>query len=208
MAQATTRLGLVTREMPAWTTVVDSPAGSLDLIADQDGALTHVLFRDEMRFSRSPELQVDPVRFAEVITQLREYFAGTRTEFDVPLAPRGTPFQREVWLALRRIPYGETWSYARQAAAIGRPSAARAVGAANGRNPIGIVVPCHRVIGADGSLTGYGGGIDRKRWLLLHEQQVLGQARVTVSVAASQISVPPANRCAVKPSSVLSPPTG
>src|SRR5687768_5674580 len=108
-----------------------------------------------MRFAPfDPWLRTDPGPFAEVTTQLEEYFAGTRRDFDVPLAPRGTHFQQEVWMALRDIPYGETWTYAKQAVAIGRPSAARAVGAANGRNPIGIVVPCHRVIGADGSLTG------------------------------------------------------
>ena len=186
--------------IPFWTTVIDSPIGPLDLNADQSGALTHLLFGGEMRFAApSPELRADPAPFAEVIGQLDQYFAGTRKEFDVPLAPRGTPFQREVWLALRDIPYGETWTYAKQAVAVGRPSATRAVGAANGRNPIGIVVPCHRVIGADGSLTGFGGGIDRKRWLLAHERDVLGQPRVTTPVAASQVSGPPANRCAVTP---------
>ena len=199
----------MTREVPAWTTLLDSPVGAIDLIADEDGALTHLLFRGETRFSPvNSELRMNPAPFAAVIAQLDEYFAGTRKEFDIPLAPRGTHFQREVWLALRDIPYGETSTYAKQAVAIGRPSAARAVGAANGRNPIGIVVPCHRVIGADGSLTGYGGGIDRKRWLLAHERHVLGQIRVTAPVAASQVSVPPANRCAAKPSPSLSPPTG
>ena len=199
----------MTPEVPAWTTVIDSPVGSLDLVADQDGSLTHLFFRGEMRFAPfDPWLRTDPAPFAEVITQLEEYFAGTRKDFDVPLAPRGTHFQREVWMALRDIPYGETWTYTTQAVAIGRPSAARAVGAANGRNPIGIVVPCHRVIGADGSLTGYGGGIDRKRWLLAHEKEVLGQLRMTSPVAASQVRVPPAKRCAVTPSPTLSPPNG
>ena len=199
----------MTRELPAWTTVIDSPVGSLDLIADHDGALTHLLFRGETRFSLlNPELRTDPAPFAEVISQLEEYFAGTRNEFDVPLAPRGTSFQREVWMALREIPYGDTWTYAMQAVAIGKPSAARAVGAANGRNPIGIVVPCHRVIGTDGSLTGYGGGINRKRWLLDHERDVLSQRPVTAPVAAFQVSVPPVNPCSAKPSPVLSPPTG
>ena len=199
----------MTREVPAWTTLLDSPVGAIDLIADEDGALTHLLFRGETRFSPvNSELRMNPAPFAAVIAQLDEYFAGTRKEFDIPLAPRGTHFQREVWLALRDIPYGETWTYAKQAVAIGRPSATRAVGAANGRNPIGIVVPCHRVIGADGSLTGYGGGIDRKRWLLAHEGHVLGQARVTAPVAESQVSVPQAKRCAAKPSALLSPPRG
>ena len=106
-----------------------------------------------------------------MISQLGEYFAGERTRFDLALAPAGTRFQRAVWAALRTIPYGETRTYTEQAVAVGRPSAVRAVGAANGRNPIAIVVPCHRVVGADGSLTGFGGGIDRKRWLLAHERQ-------------------------------------
>jgi methylated-DNA-[protein]-cysteine S-methyltransferase len=190
----------VTPEVPAWTTVIDSSVGSLDLFADQEGALTHLLFRGEKRFpSLDPDLRRDPAPFAEVISQLEGYFAGTRKDFDVPMAPRGSSFQRDVWMALRDIPYGETWTYAKQAVAIGRPSAARAVGAANGRNPIGIVVPCHRVIGADGSLTGYGGGIDRKRWLLLHERDVLGQLRVTAPLAASEVSVPPAKRFTTTP---------
>jgi methylated-DNA-[protein]-cysteine S-methyltransferase len=102
--------------------------------------------------------------------QLDEYFAGKRRSFDLPLAPRGTEFQREVWAVLRAIPFGTTWSYARVALRLGRPGAVRAVGAANGSNPIAIVIPCHRVVGSDGSLTGYGGGLPRKRWLLAHEK--------------------------------------
>lgn len=105
--------------------------------------------------------------------QLDEYFAGERTAFDLPLAPTGTEFQLRVWAALRTIPYGETWSYGQLATSIGNPAASRAVGLANGRNPIGIIVPCHRVIGADGSLTGFGGGIDRKQFLLHHEAPTL-----------------------------------
>ncbi len=101
-----------------------------------------------------------------MIRQLEEYFAGTRKQFDIPLALRGTPFQLEVWHALQQIPYGETRTYAGIAHAIGRPTATRAVGAANGANPIPIIVPCHRVIGSNGSLTGFGGGIDVKRRLL------------------------------------------
>jgi len=101
--------------------------------------------------------------------QLREYFAGHRRTFDVPLAPEGTGFQQRVWAALLAIPFGQTRSYGQIASAIGRPSASRAVGAANGRNPIAIIVPCHRVIGASGALTGYAGGMDAKRWLLAHE---------------------------------------
>jgi methylated-DNA-[protein]-cysteine S-methyltransferase len=105
------------------------------------------------------------------IAEVDEYFAGKRTEFSIPLAPDGTPFQREVWNALLAIPFGETRSYADVARTIGKPRAVRAVGAANGRNPLGIVVPCHRVIGADGSLTGYAGGVLRKKFLLALERQ-------------------------------------
>jgi methylated-DNA-[protein]-cysteine S-methyltransferase len=107
--------------------------------------------------------------------QLCAYFAGELCEFDLPIRMAGTPFQRLVWQGLRTIPYGVTISYAELARRVGHPGAARAVGAANGRNPIGIVVPCHRVIGADGTLTGYGGGLDRKQWLLEHEASVLAR---------------------------------
>lgn len=105
--------------------------------------------------------------------QLVEYFAGTRQEFDLVLDPAGTDFQRRAWTALRAIPYGRTISYGQQAAQLGAPAAARAVGVANGRNPLSIVVPCHRVIGASGALTGFAGGLDTKAWLLAHEQAVL-----------------------------------
>jgi methylated-DNA-[protein]-cysteine S-methyltransferase len=108
----------------------------------------------------------DAARFEEARRQLDEYFAGHRAEFDLPLSPRGTAFQREVWAALQTIPYGEVRSYGQIAAQIGRPGASRAVGLANGRNPISVIVPCHRVIGASGALTGYGGGLPRKRLLL------------------------------------------
>jgi methylated-DNA-[protein]-cysteine S-methyltransferase len=103
------------------------------------------------------------------VRQLTEYFSGARCEFDLPLRLHGTTFQTRVWHKLTEIPYGQTWSYGQLARRIDQPSASRAVGLANGRNPIAILVPCHRVIGADGSLTGYGGGIERKRWLLAHE---------------------------------------
>jgi O-6-methylguanine DNA methyltransferase len=111
--------------------------------------------------------QARPLRAAA--EQLDQYFAGARRRFDLPLDLPGTPFQQRVWQALSEIPFGETLSYGQLAARIGKPGAARAVGLANNRNPISIIVPCHRVIGADGSLTGYGGGLDRKRWLLAHE---------------------------------------
>ncbi len=115
----------------------------------------------------------DPVAAREVVTQLREYFVGQRTEFSLRLAARGMEFQRRVWDTLNEIPPGETRSYGQIAARLGQPSASRAVGAANGQNPIAVVVPCHRVIGANGTLTGYGGGLDRKRWLLDHETRSL-----------------------------------
>ena len=107
--------------------------------------------------------------FGDIAAQLGEYFAGGRFAFDLPLAPRGSAFQLRVWQALRAIPYGETTSYGAIARSLGVPEGARAVGLANGQNPISIVVPCHRVIGADGSLTGYGGGLPAKQWLLAHE---------------------------------------
>ena len=106
---------------------------------------------------------------AETLRQLSEYFSGSRRDFELPMRLEGTAFQQRVWRELTKIPYGETWSYGELAKRIGNPNASRAVGLANGRNPIPILVPCHRVIGSDGSLTGYGGGLDRKRWLLSHE---------------------------------------
>jgi methylated-DNA-[protein]-cysteine S-methyltransferase len=155
--------------MPLREVRLESPVGRLRLVAEDD-ALVGVLFPggDEL-----PAAPLEPGRAHAVLDrareQLNEYFAGDRVAFDLPLAPQGTAFQRTVWRALERIRFGETCSYAEIAAAIGRPTATRAVGAANGQNPISIVVPCHRVIGADGSLTGYGGGLPRKRWLLAHE---------------------------------------
>jgi methylated-DNA-[protein]-cysteine S-methyltransferase len=116
----------------------------------------------------------DPTPFTEVIRQLKEYFAAQRTDFDLPLRLAGTPFQRSVWAALREIPFGQTMSYGQLAQRIGRPAAVRAVGLANGRNPIGIIVPCHRVVGATGALTGYGGGLERKQYLLELERHALG----------------------------------
>jgi methylated-DNA-[protein]-cysteine S-methyltransferase len=140
---------------------IDSPIGELLLVGD-GSALTAV----HMDGDPGPGWRRDPGALREPAEQLLAYFAGELREFDLPLAPRGTPFQREVWSALREIPYGRTVSYAELAAAVGRPHAARAVGAANGRNPIAVVIPCHRVIGASGALTGYGGGLERKRLLL------------------------------------------
>jgi methylated-DNA-[protein]-cysteine S-methyltransferase len=160
---------------------LDSPVGTLVLTAS-DGALTRLERKARGRAGRtagatshgrhgeasrgaSPAERV----LLAAQRQLEEYFSGKRTQFDLPLAPSGTAFQQQVWRALLEIPYGKTWSYQRLARAIGRPTAMRAVGACNGRNPIAIIIPCHRVIGADGSLTGYGGGLPMKRWLLAHE---------------------------------------
>ena len=141
--------------------ILDSPIGPLLLIGD-GRALTGL----RMDASPEPGWRREPGAFAVAREQLRAYFARERTEFDLPLAPHGTPFQLAVWQALTEIPYGETASYGEIAARLGRPSASRAVGAANGRNPIGVIVPCHRVIGSNGTLTGYGGGLERKRMLL------------------------------------------
>lgn len=142
---------------------VPSPIGPL-LLTASDGALTGLHMAPHPRLPGSAVR--DPDALADAAAQLAEYFAGERRAFELPLAPSGTPFQLRVWEELRAIPYGETRSYSELAAAVGRPSAVRAVGAANGRNPIAVIVPCHRVIGADGSLTGFGGGLERKRALL------------------------------------------
>jgi methylated-DNA-[protein]-cysteine S-methyltransferase len=138
---------------------LDTPIGTLWLFAGEEG-LEHVSFR-ELPGGRSPSPVLDEAR-----AQLSAYFAGELDRFDLPLAPRGTAFQRRVWEEVARIPYGGTSTYSAVAGALGAPSACRAVGAANGRNPLPIVVPCHRVIGTAGSLTGYGGGLHRKRALL------------------------------------------
>lgn len=155
--------------------VLDSPVGPLTLVA-AGGALVGLYLTDQ-RHRPAEEIfgPADPAPFIEAAAQLGEYFAGDRTEFDLPLAPAGTAFQRAVWRALLEIPYGRTISYGQLAAGIGTPTASRAVGMANGRNPIGIIVPCHRVVGATGDLTGYGGGLERKRQLLTLERQGSGQ---------------------------------
>ena len=163
---------------------ISTSIGDLILAADDDGAITRVGFGgdavaeaigdsgeaaphgDATASSRDAAAALDAAA-----TQLREYLAGDRTDFDLPLRPYGNPFEQLVWAELARIPYGETTSYGEIARRIGHPGAARAVGRANGRNPIAIVLPCHRVIGSDGSLTGYGGGLDLKRALLTLEAQ-------------------------------------
>jgi methylated-DNA-[protein]-cysteine S-methyltransferase len=159
-------------------TVLDSPVGPLTLVA-VDGVLAR-LNMDRQRYAPDPASfgPRDDGLFAGAAAQLEDYFGGTRTEFELDLALAGTPFQQRVWQELRAIPYGETVSYGQLADRIGQPTASRAVGLANGRNPVSIIVPCHRVVGADGSLTGYGGGIERKRYLLAHEQRVSGRALI------------------------------
>ena len=157
-------------------TTIDSPIGPLLLIADRQ-ALTGIYLDSERGAPRPEQLGEDdpghPV-LAAAAMQLAEYFAGERQDFDVPLTAAGTDFQQLVWAELVEIPYGETISYGELARRVGKPSASRAVGLANGRNPVPIMVPCHRVIGANGTLTGYGGGIERKQWLLTHEREHAG----------------------------------
>ena len=162
-------------------TVIDSVVGTLTLVAE-DGAIVG-LYMDLQRHRPDDEKlgepdprgrEVEP--FKSAADQLDAYFAGELTDFDVPLAPHGSEFQRRVWAALQEIPYGRTESYGELAGRIGSPGGARAVGLANGKNPIGIIIPCHRVVGADGSLTGYGGGLDRKKQLLDLELAVSGAA--------------------------------
>jgi methylated-DNA-[protein]-cysteine S-methyltransferase len=145
-------------------------AGRNDGWLDGDGtsATSDILVSSAARGARPSET------VAIAVEQLREYFAGRRRNFDLPLAPRGTDLQRQVWHALAKIPYGTTVSYGELAAKLGRPQAQRAVGAANARNPLSIVLPCHRVVGAGGALTGYAGGLDVKRWLLEHEGVPVG----------------------------------
>lgn len=149
----------------------ESPVGPLTLHSD-GAALTGLEF-DEPRHPLAANPRGEDRVLAQARRELDQYFAGHRTAFDVPLAPRGTPFQLRVWMALRAIPYGTTRTYGQQAAVIGAAKAVRAVGAANGRNPISIIVPCHRVIGAGGALTGFGGGLERKQFLLDLEQGAL-----------------------------------
>ena len=154
-------------------TVIDSPYGPLTLVAD-DGVLCGLYMTDQRH--RPPEEsfgEPDGSPFGEAEEQLDAYFAGVLKEFTLELRLHGTPFQAAVWQELRRIPHGETRSYGQLADTLGNPGASRAVGLANGKNPIGIIVPCHRVVGADGGLTGYGGGLERKRRLLDFERGLL-----------------------------------
>jgi methylated-DNA-[protein]-cysteine S-methyltransferase len=151
-----------------YTTLLPSPVGDLLLRADDDGRLTEL-------YTRHDGATTTDWPYPEIIAQLDAYFAGELEHFDVPMAVHGTDFQKRVWDELTRIPYGETISYSELARRLGDPKLVRAVGVANGRNPISIIIPCHRVIGADGSLVGYGGGLERKKWLLEHEEVTSGR---------------------------------
>ncbi|SDD63602.1 methylated-DNA--[protein]-cysteine S-methyltransferase [Actinokineospora iranica] len=159
-------------------TTVDSPVGPLTLVA-ADGVLSGLYMTDQRHRPGEESFgERDGLAFGPVLEQLAAYFAGELTEFDLPLSFAGTPFQQTVWTALCDIRFGEIVTYAELARRIGRPTASRAVGLANGKNPISIIVPCHRVIGSSGGLTGYGGGLDRKRHLLDFERAgVPGAAR-------------------------------
>jgi methylated-DNA-[protein]-cysteine S-methyltransferase len=147
---------------------LESPIGPITLAGDDD-ALTRLVMHDQRHAPEMHAWPQDPNAFGDVVDQLKAYWEGDLKEFDVTLSLTGTPFQQRVWRALQQIPYGETWSYAELADAIGAPGAHRAVGTANGKNPVAIIVPCHRVIASDGTLGGYGGGLDRKCFLLALE---------------------------------------
>lgn len=152
-------------------TQVETPIGVLTVVAGPAG-VQHILFDGQPPPPDGSDVPAGGV-LEEAAAQLRQYFAGDRTQFDLPVDLRGTPFQQKAWMALATIPFGGTISYGEQARRVGRPTAARAIGAANGRNPVPIVLPCHRVIGASGALTGFGGGLDVKQALLEHERRVV-----------------------------------
>jgi len=154
-----------------WFTEIQTPIGAM-LLAKTSRGLSHALLENLIPARRDPGWSRDARALRDESTQLAEYFTGARTAFDLELDPRGTAFQKRVWSALRDVEFGRTASYADIARAVGRPRAFRAVGATNGRNPIAIVVPCHRIVGSNGALTGYAGGVNRKRWLLDHERRI------------------------------------
>jgi len=154
---------------------MDTPVGELRLIAGERGLRAILWGAEDATRVASVDghelVEGTTPLLDEAVRQLDEYFAGTRRDFDLPLDPAGTPFQQSAWMVLRTIPYGKTMSYGEQARRLGDPNKARAVGAANGKNPLSIVVPCHRVIGSGGQLTGFAAGLDVKSWLLDHEHQ-------------------------------------
>ena len=149
-------------------TSFDSPIGTMLLEMDQEGIRTLEFLDGHKSFDATPLSKGTE----EAITQMKDYFEGKRTEFNVPLAPNGTEFQKKVWAELQKIPYGKTISYQELANRLGDPLVIRAAASANGKNPIAVIIPCHRVIGSDGSLTGYAGGLHRKKWLVEHEQPI------------------------------------
>lgn len=156
------------KTLPSFYSYLSTPLGLVEIGASET-AIVSLYFNSVREHEETPSPLLE-----QASQQLHEYFSGSRTEFDLPLSLEGTPFQVSVWNALKNIPYGQTVSYGQVAQAIARPKAVRAVGAANGQNPVSIIVPCHRVVGADGSLIGYGGGLWRKEWLLEHERQHSG----------------------------------
>ncbi len=168
--------------MTLYATTMPSPIRPLTVVAN-DHAVVAVTWSDDRigAYADAEPIDAAPAGARAVldaaVAQLEEYFAGERTEFDVPIEPSGTPFQLEAWRALRAIPYGETISYGEQAVRLGDKNKSRAVGAANGKNPIPIIVPCHRVVGSNGHLTGFAGGLDTKAWLLDHEFRVRAAGR-------------------------------
>ena len=157
----------------------EAPFGVVTVVGSGLG-IRFVMFSNDAHPKPLEKLHISDTEIHEsvnaAITQLEEYFSGSRHDFELPLDLHGTEFQVAAWNALAEIPYGRTASYGQQAASIGRPKAVRAIGGANGRNPVAIVLPCHRIVGADGSLTGFGGGIEVKKWLLDHEQSILHSA--------------------------------
>ncbi|GAA0872821.1 methylated-DNA--[protein]-cysteine S-methyltransferase [Gangjinia marincola] len=154
------------------TAVMDTPIGALQIKGDQDG-ICEVLFIEDTDFTQPQEI---PSLLWDAVNQLQEYFDQKRTFFDLNLNPVGTDFQKKVWRVLADIPFGKTTSYLAIAKQLGDPKVIRAAASANGKNPISIIIPCHRVIGSDGSLTGYSGGLHRKKWLLAHESPVTQQS--------------------------------
>ncbi len=169
-------MGRVVDAVQRWSTTMSTPVGDLRLVADAS-ALVAIAWPGESAGTDAPVVvgRGGHEVLDRAADQLAEYFAGERTGFDLPLAPSGTPFQQEAWAVLRTIPFGETITYGEQARRLGDARKSRAVGAANGRNPIPIVVPCHRVVGADGRLTGFAAGLDTKSWLLAHEARCSGR---------------------------------
>ena len=155
---------------------VKAPFGTLTVVASERG-VRYCMFDNESHPKQLDGLNITDdashPSLTKAVQQVEEYLAGVRLKFDLPLDLHGTEFQQQAWRSLAQVPYGKTWSYAQQAAWIGRPAATRAIGAANGRNPVAVILPCHRIIGANGALTGFGGGLPVKQWLLEHERRVL-----------------------------------